>query len=249
MSAETAEYPFTHEMYKDMLSRFLDMGYCFSFFEDATELLDSGDPFILLRHDIDFDLRHLVPLLEIEQQLGIRSTVFIQVRSEFYNPFCYPESQIIADLVSAGHRIGLHCDCELYPVETDPEVVAYYCQRERQLLESWFEIDIGIVSFHRPAKNVLSADRSITGGVPHTYLPLFTKSITYCSDSTGEWRFGHPLDLQATADRRPLQILVHPVWWQNKNQSPQETLDMFVRQSGKRLQIDLAKCISPHRGS
>jgi hypothetical protein len=183
-----------------MLTQFCEFGYKFHFFDDAKALIGTGIPFVLLRHDIDLALHHASPLAEIEEELGIRSTFFIQVRGDFYNPFCDTESQIIANLISAGHRIGLHFDCGLYAVDASPEDVAVFCFRERRLLETWFDIDVRVVSFHRPSKSVLSTDESITGGLPHTYLPIYTKEITYCSDSTGKWRFGHPLDLQATAD-------------------------------------------------
>jgi hypothetical protein len=247
MSEESNGDMFSHKSYRDMLTQFCEFGYKFHFFDDAKALIGTGIPFVLLRHDIDLALHHASPLAEIEEKLGIRSTFFIQVRGDFYNPFCDTESQIIANLISAGHRIGLHFDCGLYPVDASPEDVAVFCFRERRLLETWFDIDVRVVSFHRPSKSVLSTDESITGGLPHTYLPIYTKEITYCSDSTGKWRFGHPLDLQATAERRPIQLLVHPIWWQSTNQSPQETLDMFLRQSRQRRETDLTHSMDPHR--
>ena len=247
MAEESDVGIFSQKSYRDMLTQFCEFGYKFHFFDDAKALIGTGIPFVLLRHDIDLALHHASPLAEIEEKLGIRSTFFIQVRGDFYNPFCDTESQIIANLISAGHRIGLHFDCGLYPVDASPEDVAVFCFRERRLLETWFDIDVRVVSFHRPSKSVLSTDESITGGLPHTYLPIYTKEITYCSDSTGKWRFGHPLDLQATAERRPIQLLVHPIWWQSTNQSPQETLDMFLRQSRQRRETDLTHSMDPHR--
>ena len=249
MSVESSPRVFSYDSYRHMLTRLRDFGYEFHFFDDAEDLLESGIPFVLLRHDIDLALHYASALAEIEEQLGIRSTFFIQVRGDFYNPFCDVESQIIANLIATGHRIGLHFDCGLYPVDTSPEDVAGFCFRERQLLETWFDIDVQVASFHRPSKRVLSADDSITGGLPHTYLPIYTKNITYCSDSTGEWRFGHPLDLQATTERRPLQLLVHPIWWQGTSQSPEETLDMFLRQSRQRRETDLTHATDPRRDS
>ena len=238
---------FSHSSYRDLLIRISDLGYEFHFFEEAKALLELQLPFVLLRHDIDMALQYASPIAQIEESMGIYSTFFIQVRGDFYNPFCDKESQIISDLISAGHRIGLHFDCGLYPLDASPGDVADFCLRERRLLETWFDIDVRVVSFHRPSKSVMAADDSITGGLPHTYLPIYTKKITYCSDSTGKWRFGHPLDRQATTERKPLQLLVHPIWWQSTNQSPQETLDMFLRQSRQRRETDLTHSMDPHR--
>lgn len=40
---------------------------------------------ILLRHDLEFSVPIALRMAEIEAELGIRSTYFVQLHSEFYN--------------------------------------------------------------------------------------------------------------------------------------------------------------------
>ena len=60
---------FTHAGYTAMLHRFMEAGYSFAGFQEASSLLEAGDPFVLMRHDIDFDLDAAVEIAELPDQV------------------------------------------------------------------------------------------------------------------------------------------------------------------------------------
>jgi hypothetical protein len=71
--------------------------------------------------------------------------------------------------------------------------------------------------------------------------------MAYFSDSRGEWRDGHPLESVAFAARRPLHVLVHPVWYADPPRSALESLESFIdrRQAASRRR--LAENCAPYR--
>ena len=227
---------FTLSAYRDLLEAFLENRYTYGFFEDAENLMALRSPFVLLRHDVDLSLHKAHALAVVEQELGVKSTYFIRLRSSVYNPFDPEETAIVQDLLQMGHRVGLHFDTSIYGGRALPESLAGCCAKEIAQLEHWFEIKIEIVSFHQPSKECLRAGSSITGGVPHTYLPLYTEHIGYCSDSTGQWRFGHPLERDEFQGQKPLHLLVHPIWWGTESRSPQRTLQEFALDNSARVE-------------
>ena len=79
---------FTHTSYREFLRVLARNGYLFAPFGDAEILLESGNrPFILLRHDIDFDLEAAARMARIEQEEGLRATYFFLIRTLHYNLF------------------------------------------------------------------------------------------------------------------------------------------------------------------
>jgi hypothetical protein len=76
--------------------------------------------------------------------------------------------------------------------------------------------------------------------LPHTYEPHFTKEIAYCSDSMGKWRYGSPIDRDAFAEKKPLHILVHPIWWHEQPIAGYPALLRLVDGKAKQLEHDLA---------
>ena len=73
-------------------------------------------------------------------------------------------------------------------------------------------INIEIISLHRPNDFFQNFDQKI-GDVEHTYQTKYFKDISYFSDSTGMWRFGHPFNSAEFATQKTLHILIHPIWW------------------------------------
>jgi len=240
MGESSCDRHFTRAGYRELLVELLEGGYTFRFFDEAQQLLSLDKPFVLLRHDLDVSVLEALPIAEIERELGIQSTFFVRVQNSFYNPFSPDESSIIWDLLKMGHKIGLHFDTSLYAGFASPEEIAAGCAKEISLLEVWFETNIEIVSFHRPTSEDLQAEASLTAGVPHTYLPLYVDRIAYCSDSSGQWRFGHPMERDAVKNRRPFQLLVHPIWWRTEPQTPHATLEAFALDSSSRFKVALA---------
>lgn len=230
---------FTHAGYRFLLSRLLGAGYTPAAFEDGERLLAKGERFVLLRHDIDFELEPALAMARIEAEMDVFSTWFVLVRTEHYNIFSADGSSAIAEILGMGHRLGLHFDCAAYPGTTLQELNAA-CGKEAALLENWFGVDVPTVSIHRPPGFFVGGDKTLTTPRLHTYMPLFTQDICYRADSRGLWRYGEPLDSPAFAQGQPLHLLVHPIWWRDVETAPAQTLYDFIDRRHQNLEASVA---------
>ena len=245
-----AKTDFSYPTYRRMLERLIEAGYAFTGFGQATkdcalriadcglennaecgmrnaELLENAatpHPIVLLRHDIDCEIERALPLARIEAGLGVRSTFFLMIRADLYNIFSESASAAVRQILALGHRLGLHFDMAAYPELDNPADIAQAVWREASILADWFQRPVAAVSFHRPNALALAGDPGLTAPLPHTYMTRFTREMQYFSDSQGRWKHGAPLDSAAFHARRPLQILVHPVWWNETPVAPYEAL-------------------------
>lgn len=236
MSAKSAGMGnFTLEGYRALISAFLERGYTVRDFAEA----DPEERHLVLRHDLDMSIQAALPIAEIEAELGASASYFVLVRTEMYNPFSAAGRRDLERLLTFGHRIGLHFDASLYPADwpsLEPTAAT-----ECGVLEAIVGRSVKAISFHRPAPGLLGRPEDLAGRL-HTYQPRFFKEMGYCSDSCGEWRFGHPLDHEAVAAGRALQLATHPIWWAA---GPDETvrgkLDRFALQRFDLLRAELAR--------
>lgn len=226
--------------YASLMERLRSKGYCFRSFPEASQCLANGEQFVLLRHDIDFDLSAAEQMSAVEAELGIVSTYFFMLRTEHYNPLTRSSSELISKILSRGHHFGLHFDCASYSPSASVSDLASACGVEAEVLGRWFRCPVKIVSYHRPNSNVLTGNPAISAPLPHTYSQLYTKEIQYCSDSRGAWNHGMPTDLPAFKEGRPLHILVHPIWWASTVRTPKERLLELIESKGKDLHQSFA---------
>ncbi len=238
---------FTHRNYRVFLQRFIDAGYEFAPFDKGAELLETGKPFVLLRHDVDLDLHRALRIAEIEADAGVHSTFFLLVRTDHYNLFSAESTDVVRRLLVLGHYLGLHFDVAAYPNATAAEDLAAACAQEVTLLQSWFEREITMVSYHRPSALVLTGDRALSHPLPHTYMHLNTRSIRYMSDSRGQWREGEPTLTDTFRERKPFHILTHPIWWNERPTTPYEALQQYVHDQRRALELSVARNSASYR--
>lgn len=232
---------FTHSGYRKLLCDMKSAGYRFLSFPEAEAALAEDPKFVLLRHDIDIDMAPALRMAEIEAEIGIRATYFFMERTETYNLFSAAASAAVSRILELGHHLGLHFDCASYPADFSIDELANACQTEAEVLEKWFGRTVSTVSYHRPNALVLTGSPALSAPRLHTYQKLFTGPISYLSDSRGCWSRGGPLDSDAFRDRRPLHILVHPIWWNGRAVSPFEALEQYSDRRRAFLQSELAR--------
>ncbi len=196
---------FTLAAYRNLLDNFVTRGYRTTSFHEA----DAARPDLVLRHDIDQSLRSARAMADLETENGWRSTWFVLVRTEMYNPFSRASVADLRGLLAAGHEIGLHLDTTHY---CSTDAIQVGAAIEARMLEDMIGTPIRILSFHRPSPADLDNDAPIAGRI-HTYMSRFTRQMGYCSDSRGAWRHGHPMEHAAVKNGRALQLLTHAVWW------------------------------------
>lgn len=232
-------HPFTWSSYRALLSALRENGYVSAAFGEAERMLTGGNPFVLLRHDIDFDIPAAVKIAEIDAEARFQSTFFFLLRTLHYNLFSREVSAAVRRILTLGHRLGLHFDCASYPAEANVADLSAACRLEASVLQEWFGVPIDAVSYHRPGPQVLSGNPELSRPYLHTYLPLYTTQIQYCADSRGEWRFGYPLEKEAYRERKPLHLLVHPIWWTEEDEPPVDKLRAHLARQARLLETSM----------
>lgn len=224
---------FSPNGYRDLLEKILERGYKFKSFEDMVP----HKKHIVLRHDIDIEISAALKIAEIEKSFNITGTYFVLLRSSLYNPASLENKDSLNEILQLGHKIGLHFDTTLYG--EDLHAINKGANEECAILESILSEHVDLISFHRPAPQLLNQN-SMIANRPHCYQPRFFSEIGYCSDSRGEWRFGRPLDHEAFKNGTALQLLTHPIWWVYEGDDPQDKLDLFVKRKVEDIQQELA---------
>ena len=237
---ETTE-SFTLQGYRSLIMEFFKLNYSIVNFSD----MDPLRAHLILRHDIDMSLEAALPIAEIEQDLGIKASYFVLLRSELYNPLSPIGIKILKKLGDLGHEVGLHFDASLY----SPSISCLNSEvkRECELLEMALGEEVKTVSFHRPSSKQLKITEPLAGRI-HTYQPEFFSDIGYCSDSRGGWYHGHPLEHPSVISLKAIQLLIHPIWWNLKKKlGPVEVLDDFREKRDKLVAKTLSANCDPYR--
>ncbi|WP_419773870.1 hypothetical protein [Halarcobacter sp.] len=193
---------FNYINYEKLLKLALDSGYYFSNYEKS-----DIKNIILLRHDIDISPKLALEIAKIENNLGIKATYFFMIRSPFYNLFSRANNNIVKEIISLGHEIGLHYDEGYYSKNMD---LQFLIDNEIKVLENNFDIKVNVVSFHQPSKKVI--ENKIKIKQINTYDKEFFKDIKYISDSNMDFK-ENPLKVIESREVSKIQLLIHPIWW------------------------------------
>lgn len=213
---------FTYDSYRNLIALLKKYGYHFADYETWQKYPRC----VILRHDIDNDIAKAVELGKIERDLGVCSTYFVLLTSDFYNVFSESSGKLLKTITDCGHQIGLHFDEVRYPEIKVPEDARVLILREAGLLEKAAGVPINCVSMHRPSKMILEADLEIPGMI-NSYGQTFFKEFKYLSDSRRRWR--EPVDeIIASEQYDRLHILTHAIWYNEIERDIHDTLKSFI---------------------
>lgn len=224
------------------MRQLLDENYVCLPFSDPRAKRTAGRH-LLLRHDIDIDPGAAIPMAIAENSVGARSTYFVLLSNRHTNPLTQEFRKAVQAIAELGHWIGLHFDATQYGLSVDDVDFPIYVRREVELLEWSSEITVDSVSFHRPAKELLSSSGSLTAPLVHTYEHEFIREIEYCSDSSGRWAYGPPEEREAHKVGKPFHFLTHPMWWGTGNEEPIERIKAWM---ASRVREDFAYELPDH---
>lgn len=215
---------FTYKAYKNLIKTLRELDYKFCTYNEIYNC-NRG---VLLRHDVDFDLGKALEMAIIEKELGVRSTYFILLSTDFYNVFSKESFEKIRKIMNLGHRIGLHFDEQRYLICSVDDIkknVSY----EVKILSELIGETIDAVSMHRPSQLILDSDIKFDGLI-NSYSSYHFKEIKYISDSRIKWG-ENVLDVIKKNKYDKFHILVHPFSYDYKNITPKEKLNNFLNQS------------------
>ncbi len=234
---------FSYGHYQEILRAILQNGYSCCLF--GSEVEDS-EPIVYLRHDVDIDLISAKRLSEIEFNNGIKATYFIFLASPFYNPFEREPAEAIKYIASLGHEIGVHYDNSITPSDTTKIAETIYKQADT--LQKGLDINIKVVSFHRPSKIILESNLTFQN-IENVYQEKYFKQIKYLSDSRQVWQEGCPCQIFKKKLYSRLQILFHPVWWTDEGFRAQICLEKFLTRSSLSLDRSLQGNVSVYKST
>lgn len=213
---------FSLEAYSELLFTFKGAGYSFCGFEEIDSRLIERRPFLVLRHDIDISLCPALEIARIEYEQGVQATYFVLLRSPFYNIFSRFNAELMLQIHQYGHQIATHLDLTAYDNDCAKALM------EVEVLSQFYPyINTRLVSLHS-SYDLNQMPIELFPQLDHVYGPAVRGEIAYISDSTGRWRYGHPLDSTAFHVRKPLQLLTHPIWWVQEGETATQKLECWL---------------------
>jgi len=233
---------FTLKHYEDICNIITKSQYKICFFNNYSSDFKNV---LILRHDVDQSLEQSIKIANIESNYNIRSTFFIWLRSPFYNIFEKKYSDIIYEIINLGHQIGLHFDESSYKIENEIDL-NNYIEKEINLIQTYFNINIYAVSMHRPSKWLLNNDVKFDKYI-NTYAKRFFRDFKYFSDSRRQWKEGCICKKVNVNKYDKLHILIHPFWWIDKDISFNKRMSYFIKDKINKLETDLENNISVYK--
>ncbi len=158
--------------------------------------------------------------------------------SPFYSLDDNHSQSSIREIIASGHEIGLHFDFYDKSMRGDGIVIE---QIKNDIDSSCHELEkitgtkIPSISFHRPLPQFLRGPFYIDG-IINAYSAELMK--WYLSDSKGNWREGNPLSSLENPKDKILQLLIHPIWWDEKHLEAPERLQTFFEHRTKNFSAE-----------
>lgn len=185
-----------------------------------------GSNAIILRHDVDFDIEPAYRLSLVESECGIRSSFFIMVTCNSYNPLSLPNRKKIRKMVEMGFEIALHFDPTVYG-DVDEEQLVKFVDREAEMLSFAAGVPIKSISLHNPS---VHGQYPIFKNYNNAYDKKIFSDTNYLSDSRMVFIDKSPYEFIKLVQEHPVQVLLHPLHYSEKNCSYPEIILKHVKQ-------------------
>jgi len=215
---------FTFDAYKALINLSIKNGYEICSYEDV----DHYNKSIILRHDVDFSPHKALEIAKIEQEIGVKSTFFVLLSTEFYNVFSSETFKIFVEILDMGHKIGLHFDEQRYKTFS-LEIMKEHILNESDILGKALSTNIEVVSMHRPSEFTLESSTEVEGMI-NSYSHKYFKDMKYLSDSRMNWR-EDPMKIITSNQYSKLHILTHPFWYTGIVEGVQDKLSRFLNEA------------------
>jgi len=180
-----------------------------------TDLRDAfpDEPFVILRHDVDYRTDAAIAMAEQEAAHGVQATYFLLLNGFYYNLLDPRHAHVPARLVALGHEVGLHYDISFlrrFPEPRWPSLM----QLQADVLEGLSGRPVVSIAMHQPGlygEDPLRHRPDL--GFVNAYDDRFFRELTYMSDSCRAWRDA-TWSLFTTETLPPrIQLVIHPINW------------------------------------
>ena len=220
---------FSYKEYKKILSMFD--------FVDFTELTEGK---AVLRHDVEYSPKRALEIAKIDAEHNIKSSFFFQVLSTCYNLFSVDNREIVYEILSMGHKIGLHVYCSFvsdYKLnDLESEIL-----KQKNLINSVVKVDR--FCLHRPKLWMLEQNDDYICDMLNAYGKSYfnypkPKHVKYFADSMHQWKYGYP-----SYKNDKIQINIHPDSWSKNGENINKNFNNLVLEN-----MDLYKEVLKREG-
>jgi len=193
---------FSLNSYKELIISLKKTGRSFCSFSDQAR------PRLILRIDVDYDLNWAARLAEINDQLSIQATFFIQVSSPLYNVLCLDNRGALDRIVNADQHIGLHY------FHDGGDLDVHRLKHEFSVLHHLVPTIENFVAWHNPNGDISLLNREAEReGFVSVYSDEFFTLEKYVSDSNGRNDASGIRKFVSRCNASSVQILLHPFNW------------------------------------
>ena len=214
---------FSFDYYKSFLMLAADAGYKFY---TVGEFFAAGFPkekAFVIRHDLDVKPASLVALLKAEQEVNVRSTIYVRVMANDFNAFNYLTLPMLLQAQADGFEMGLHTNFleSATIMNLDPfEVLKFETNAFRAFFENKsFACHRDLNYTYNSLPWVVTNWEKIQTELGYEFQPYDEKllnSVIYVNEGYSPhlcWRNMTPE--QAIATGKSICLLTHPhLWWE-----------------------------------
>lgn len=222
---------FTLDNYKNILQLVIENGFQFIAYTD--KYVESRKD-VLWRHDVEFSPDIALKMAKFEHELGIKATYFFQLHSEFYNLLEKYFTDILREIRSLGHYIGIHFDAHYYDI-MDKDQLNKYITLDKEYFEKVFDIKLNVFSFHNTNSFILNCEEFTYAELINVYSSFFKKHYQYCADSTGYWRYEVLDEVIRNPNTKHLHVLTHDANWTDEILSPRKRVRKSIQSNADRI--------------
>ena len=151
--------------------------------------------------------------------------------SNMYNLISSENQSLVKSIIKMGHKVSVHFD----PTAHDK---LEKFENEKRLFESIFDVEVDVVSIHRPGPFLDNNNISLCG-IPQTYNDLYFSKMKYLSDSGGRNVMCHIAEYLKSDRSQGVHLLIHPIWWVGSGANPTETLNFWREQNSDFLTSEI----------
>ena len=204
---------FDLETYWWILERIARTNRCVRFCDFlATE---PAEPFVILRHDVDYSPAAALRLAEEEAKRSFSATYFLLTGTRYFNLLAPEHAHVARRLTELGHEVGLHYDVNFLRSFARAEWGGLL-RTQARMLADLAGAEVVSIAMHQPALNGEDPFRDGSGFI-NAYEPRFVRDAVYVSDSCRAWRDAGWSMLREGPIPRRLHLLLHPINWSDRD--------------------------------
>ncbi len=194
--------------------------------------------FLVIRHDVEFSVNRAYKMALIEQEKGIKSTYFFQIRNNAYNLLSKKNIDMILSIKKMGHVIGLHVHLGSLKKTID---IKDYILNDITILSNILGTSVNSFSFHRPTRKILERNIKIDGFI-NAYQDLYFEltddfenaKVRYFSDSNHQWNYGDPFNSKFKKIQK-VQLLIHPDNWTKTGENNLKNFKELINEKNQEI--------------